>query len=69
MVNFRSKTKCSSLLMENDVNFSVTPEQTKTDCSINPVKQLWEWKGIRFPGKGVLSTWNQGESKKVLLEL
>lgn len=25
-----------------DLNFSVTPEQTETDCSINPVKQLWE---------------------------
>ena len=47
-----------------DLNFSVTPEQTETDCSINPVKQLWEWNGICFPGKGVLSTWNQGESKK-----
>ena len=44
------------LLKEYDENFSVIREQTETYCSINPVKQLWEWKGICFPGKGVLLT-------------
>lgn len=54
------KSQIQELLMEYDENFPVTQEHTKTDCPINSVKQLWERKGICFPGKDVLP--NRGES-------
>ena len=54
------KSQMPQLLKEYDENFSVTREKTKTDYSINPVKQLWEQKGVCFPGRGVLP--NRGES-------
>ena len=54
------KSQIQELLMEYDENFSVTQEHTKTDCPINSVKQLWERKGICFPGKDVLP--NRGGS-------
>ena len=42
------------LLKEYDENFSVAQAQTKPGHSTKRVKQLWEQKGICFPGKGVL---------------
>ena len=48
------KSQMQQLLKEYDENFCVTQTQTKPGHSTNPVKQLWEQKGICFPGKGVL---------------
>ena len=50
------KSQIQQLLKEYSKNFSVTQAQTKPGHSTNPVKQLWEQKGICFPGKGVLPT-------------
>ncbi|KAL9977765.1 hypothetical protein ACROYT_G015205 [Oculina patagonica] len=48
------KGEIQQLLKEYDENFSVTRVKANTDHSINPVRKLWERKGIVFPGSGVL---------------
>jgi len=40
----------------------VTREQIKTDSIYNPVRKLWEQKGIHFPGRGVLPNRSESDS-------
>ena len=60
------RNQIQQLLKQYDENFAVTREQPKTGSIINPVRKLWEQKGISFPGKGILpnSTESDGSAHR-----
>ncbi len=52
-----NKSDIQKLIREYDEGFAVTNRQKRPqleETHVNPVKCLWEQKGIKFPGKGIL---------------
>ena len=50
-------SEIQKLVHEYDESFAVTSRQKALELEqapVNPVKRLWEQKGIKFPGKGIL---------------
>ena len=48
-------SEIQKLIHEYDEGFAVTSRQKALEQTpVNPVKRLWEQKGIKFPGKGIL---------------